>query len=320
MAMNKGFELQFHWVFVLIAGALILAFFANVALKQRGLSQQRFEFSSSSEIESILAVSNNGKSARNDLSNPGLKFACTDTCLCTMNKRPLRDVVFALTGDGDALSVWSRSFAVPYRAANMLFVTDSQVKYYFVGDSSDPLFVELTRNIPVVLSDTGSTAVINYENKTFGSAVDVKAEYETTRFVFVNRDPSRFMLDTSFKDEVASAVKVDSNAITFYQKESVGFFSVATFPRKDLSSVYAAIFSNDANMYECGMSRLTIKAELVVKVYKSRAQVLKEYTSAGVSDCPVIYDRLVELLDEKNFVELEEQNRELSRNGCPELF
>ena len=37
---RKGFELQFNWIFVLIAGALILAFFFTIAQKQRNLSQQ----------------------------------------------------------------------------------------------------------------------------------------------------------------------------------------------------------------------------------------------------------------------------------------
>ncbi len=315
--MNKrGFELQFHWIFVLIAGALILVFFANVALKQRALSQQRLEFFLSSEMEGVLTASKTGAGAQ-IISNPGVKFACTDSCLCTMNNRQLRDIVFALVKNGDKLSLWSREFAVPYRVTNLLFVTDSQTKYFFVGDVSDPLFVELTRNIPVVKSEK---AVINYENVSFGRAIDVKAEFEHTRFVFINTDPSRFILDSSFNDKSASAVKVEPNSVAFYTKEGLNFFPSVAFPRIDLSSVYGAIFSNDANMYECGMDRLAGKAELVASVYKSRAHALKEHTSIGISECPVIYDRLIELLHSRDIIGLEEQNRELSRNGCPELF
>ena len=39
MKNKKGFEMQFNWIFVLVAGMVILLFFTMVVVEQKGVSE-----------------------------------------------------------------------------------------------------------------------------------------------------------------------------------------------------------------------------------------------------------------------------------------
>ena len=122
--MAKGFELQFHWIFILIAGALILAFFFSIAQKQKVISEQRLEFSISSELEGVVAAAIGGKGSARIIQNPGVSFSCKEGCACTLKNRDAKELIFGLTSGGDTLSLWSKEVLMPYRVANLLFLTD----------------------------------------------------------------------------------------------------------------------------------------------------------------------------------------------------
>jgi hypothetical protein len=81
---KKGFELQFHWIFVLIAGALILSFFFMVANKQKNLSQDRLQLTLATEIENIFtgAIISRGTAQKMPTPPQGITFECTEGCEC----------------------------------------------------------------------------------------------------------------------------------------------------------------------------------------------------------------------------------------------
>jgi len=346
---KKGFELQFHWIFILLAGGLILGFFLSVAYKHQNLSEQRLELSLSAQTESVFTAAIKGKGAAQVIPNPGISFECTKGCDCSFGIGSARrsfgqKSVFALTSKSPSLVVWSREIRLPYRVANVLLITDPQAKYYFVGDRTDPLFIQLTRAIPVFQTKEGVFSAISYENKSVAQVGGLVADSEKVRFVFVNSNPPS--LDDSFRGKEVSAVSIEQQRIVFYRLSSSNtFVRVDDVPRSDLTSMFAAIFSEDPAMYRCGMQSLGRKASIVAQVYIDQAQKLKVFSSTSGEgyniNCPLLYDRLIGYLElQQGFANtlanslsttalaglaqynalLESANRDLSGKSCPELF
>src|SRR3989338_3153089 len=78
-------ESQFAWIFILIAGAVILFFFFSVVGKQRETAKQRLAVSLSADFEAILSSAAVAKGASQLLPifSQAIDFSCTDQCACS---------------------------------------------------------------------------------------------------------------------------------------------------------------------------------------------------------------------------------------------
>jgi len=282
---KKGFELQFHWIFVLIAGALILAFFFNIAYKQKDVSQQKLQLTLATDVENIFTGAILSKETAQTLPVPpqGIAFECTETCTCRFRiDKATKDfgdkAIFApiLLKDQE-LIVWTVALKLPYRATNLLYITNPNIKYYFVHDETKKqLFEEITKTIP---------PLIQYETITPSQMPGIKEQdYHHTKFILFETDPRT--LDNSFRKASASAIKIDQNGITFYEKSGTELRTVKKLGYAGLPSIYAAIFAEDATMYECGLRTAFRKLSYISQIYAERAAELEQKsTEAGMTWC-----------------------------------
>lgn len=272
---KRGFELQFHWIFVLIAGALILTFFFNVAYKQKDISQQKLQLTLITDVEDIFTGAVLSKETAQSLPVPpqGIAFECTETCDCrfridTAVKEFGDKAIFApaLLKDQN-LIVWAVGLKLPYRTTNLLYITNPNIKYYFVYDETKKqLLDETTKTIP---------PLIEYEKITMGQMAGIKEQdYQHTKFVLFDVSPTS--LDDSFKRASASAIKIDQNGVTFYEKSGLQFTPVKILSYAGMPSIYAAIFAEDATMYECGLRTAFRKLSYISKIYAERAAELEQ--------------------------------------------
>ncbi len=274
---KKGFELQFHWIFIMIAGALILAFFFSVAYKQRAYSQEKLQLTLATDIENIFtgAIVSRGTAQRLPVPPQGIVFECLEGCNCRFRienaQKPFGDkAMFApeLLTDQE-ITVWALELKLPYRVTNFLYLTNPNIKYYFVYQEepiSSSLLRQLTKNIPPLIS---------YENITLDEVSRLKAEdYQHTKFVFLNADPPT--IDSTFNKVSADAIKIDQNGVAFYEKEGTSFNRVKFLSYIGLPSLYAAIFAQDYVMYECGLRTAFRKLSYVSELYAERAGELQE--------------------------------------------
>ncbi|MCX6708079.1 MAG: hypothetical protein NTW67_00315 [Candidatus Woesearchaeota archaeon] len=309
---KKGFELQFHWIFVIIAGALILAFFFSVANKQRNLSQEKLQLTLATDIENIFtgAIVSRGTAQKLPVPPQGIAFECTEGCECKFKIANAgkdfgdKSMFAPALLQGQDIVVWSLELKLPYR------VTKTQQQ----------------------MTST------KYE------------EYQHTKFILLDVEPTT--LDYSFKKESASAVKITPTAVQFYTQDGQelvqgGFLSYAGLP-----SLYAAIFSEDETMYKCGLKTAFRKLSYVSKLYAERAAELEnESVNAGKTWCtygaPTTGDvcqstasiigllckqhenakQLADKLDDTLITELsttkeqlDSANRNFLQQSCPEIF
>lgn len=347
---KKGIELQFHWIFVLIAGGLILAFFFSVAQKQRAISTEKLSLTLSSEVEGIFtgAILAKGTVQTLPLPSQGLAFECSEGCDCAFRigraSRPFGDkVMFApsLLKEQD-LVVWALDWKLPYRITNFLFITNPTIKYYVVYNEADSISKSLKNELVNTLPEKIDASFI-----TLGEATSLRHEgYAHTKFVFLNTN--LITLDDSFKKAEVSAVKIDPQAVYFYYKkpretsfEAEGVQSYAGVP-----SLLAALFASDINMYACGLKNAFKKLSYVSELYIKRAEELDEQLQAktfveGEEIKVCNYGPIISLLEQQRGLatklainldprsiaelaaltpQLETQNRALVQQSCPELF
>lgn len=290
MAINKkAVEMQFHWIFILIAGALILGFFFSFALKQRAVGQERLQYTLLSQVDDILAKSQLKGGTAQHIPTPrqGIGFSCTQGCDCAFQidnaQRQFNLPIFSpeLIRGQDTF-IWSMEWEQPYRVTNFLFLTNPEHKYYLVYDpqnsNSVKLHSELTKNIPPAITQNNEIITqFNYQNVTIGELSNLEAEDFEHKFIFIQTNPT---VPSDFNRVAAQAIQVGETTITFLSKTT----RQNTFQENDiqrhigLTSIYAAIFAQDGAMYTCGIEHALGKLATTSKVLAHRAAEIQKAT------------------------------------------
>ena len=119
---KKAVELQFHWMFVLIAGALILTFFITIAQRQYTFSQQKAALQTLNSFETTFTTALQSPNTANPIEiNTEMNFRCEKSCDCAysigdQSKRFDDKIIFApdkLAAEETAY-LWTQSFEIPY--------------------------------------------------------------------------------------------------------------------------------------------------------------------------------------------------------------
>jgi hypothetical protein len=334
--MKKGFTIQFNWIFVLIAGALILAFFFSFAMKQRSYGEEKLSLSLSADLENILTSAIVSTGTAQELPIPGVLFECSEGCDCRFTigraSRSFGDLPIFSTGFvEDRGIVWALDWQVPYRVTNFLFITDATTKYYFVRKPQDQVSERILNNILERIPP-----LLNYE---VIEDIDVPSleneDYTSVRFVFLNINANDYSLDDSFEDIEFTSISVDDSFVKFYVKpeDKTVFTMLDQSHYSGLPLLFAAIFSHDGVMYNCGVRSAMTKLKHVSYILSERAKDLQDLAAAAKRPC--VYsqaintfatqqaiskdiNRLSEL--EATKVLLDRANRDALQRSCPELF
>lgn len=311
---KRGFEVQFHWIFVMIAGVLILSFFVMLATKQRTLSEQKLQATLASDVESILvgALVSKGVAQSLPAIPQGLRLDCSAGCACTVNigraSRSFENkAIFSPEWLKDRPSiVWSLDWKIPYRVMNFLFLTNPNIKYYLVYDESDPvsrsLYDQVSKNLPPPIQSRGAIVTqIDATNLSSEQVPSLEAtDVDHTRFVFLEV-PAVTSLDSSFRREDASAVRISRNPsprVEFFEKDGATFSQTTTLAYAGLPTMYAAMFAQDSDMYKCGLRTAFKRFSYLANIYSSRAEELDIVSRSQNTSCN--YSSLISLLGEQS--------------------
>lgn len=297
-------EVQFNWVFVMIAGALILVFFFGIVQKQRELSNAKIADSLLTNIESIAtgAAISKGTVQPVDLPNVGVDFGCTDECLCTYSigdvRKDYNDKIIFAPGfiKSSKILLWTLDWKVPFRATNFVYATASNNKYFFITDKPTPtaLFSRLGEIIPPEVNSefvqAGSLSAVqqNIRNENYNSA----------KFILVDTDKptasalAATIIDSSFRRTDVGVVHISSSGqggeITFYDKTSTSrleFEQSGPLSYYGEPSLLGAVFAADSDSYECNMISALLRLQNILGIYIARAGYLDDN-----SDCSIGYD------------------------------
>lgn len=328
--MKKGqIETQFNWMFVLIIGAIILAFFFNLVIKHKEIADSKISLNLINDIETIATGAGVSRGTAQTLNKPDvdLEFDCMD-CDCYFQMKNDRKgyegkIIFSPNYiSGRKWIAWTQDWGYPFRVTNILFVTSPQIIYYLIYDSSDGDSKDLK---DFVNESLPSSLNVEYVDKTSGipdtgvSSSVIDYNYPQVRLVYLDID--KVDLDgnvfSGFDEEDITAVKLNPDAsdyvsgkVSFYRydEDSSSFEidkykfidDVSDHKGEDVSyldekSLFAAMFSHSFLIYDCNMKTAYKQMSRVGDIFKTRIENL-DSTSCPTTEVDGAVENLAELV------------------------
>ena len=272
-------EITFNWVYILIAGAVILLFFVSLVARQKTVSEERLSGEVVEILSSILAGASVSEKTKNFIDASGLAdytlyFQCLDgVSEFGIKDRPARtqnpiDPIFAPHEmRSSRIVAWSLPYTMPFKVMDFLFIIPSNVKYYIAGNDADFVneFLNSTEGIERVYVQ--GLQQIEAEENLQVRIIDTSGAVIPGSII-----PAQLQ---SFEDEEVSAVVFTGvNQVDFYQKQgsswkknNLNTLRVISLPGERDAAKYAAIFAADDQLYWCNMNKAFTRLEILTKVY-----------------------------------------------------
>ncbi|MFO8016837.1 MAG: hypothetical protein R6U32_07080 [Candidatus Woesearchaeota archaeon] len=281
--------IQFNWIFVIIAGALILGFFVMVVQKQREVSERKLATDLLADLDMIItgqAVSP-GSSKTLDMAELELSFTCNDYSIMDVPRTSGNAIIFSPSRmKGRTLLAWTLPWDMPYRTANFIYMTVPEIRYFIVDPAQNNGMDSF--GIKDDFPDKVDAAVVR-------TTPDSYEDYQRVRLVYFQepQDPEMPLPSPAledFADEQVSALYIESlddnelkeedfdgNAVIhFYRKEEDSLVKKGTWGAMGKETIYGAIFSDDYELYMCNIQKALKKLEVVTGVYGERASSVLE--------------------------------------------
>ncbi|HLD06100.1 MAG TPA: hypothetical protein VJC16_01020 [Candidatus Nanoarchaeia archaeon] len=296
--MSKGtIEVQVHWIFIAVAGSLILLFFAGFAVTQQRAGEQRDLAGLQRSLQTIIAGVEAGSGSDTRLRAPGeITYSCEGFSI------GLSEVGSAIafapaelsSAQGEIITA-SREWRLPFRVANFLYVTSPAYRYILVYRTAaeESMADTLFRALP-------DTDFIMKEKRGISEMSGILSQGRI-RLVFFGSTPPVISLpgiaDTPPEDISAVAISgntIDGTGTVQFFTYGGGTFTSAGDPLPFLKqeSVMGAVFAGDMGIYRCGMERALERLSLVAEMYGRRAAALQDEGryQPPASNCRSVYD------------------------------
>ncbi|MDD5086796.1 MAG: hypothetical protein PHV16_03510 [Candidatus Nanoarchaeia archaeon] len=327
MNSKKGvIEVQFNWVFILIAGVLILLFFGSIVLKLKSNSDTTISNTILTNMQTIMAGAEVSSNTVTPISIPDTKIevSCDSISVGSITSDITKNkIVFAPEIiEGRTMLTWSLPWGFPYHISNFLYMTTPNFKYIIVDSTKGKeIYYKLPQGLTKQLVDKNSLS-------------DLSNSGHKLAFVFFNDpEPDQASLPyflENMKDNEVIAINIDSgnNKISFYQyKKSLKnfeYFSDAPYLGDEM--IIGAMFSGDAKNYICNLEKALKKMEIVSMVYAERTEELQRIFHSNPScfytitpfEIDYSLNNIDAIIDSKR--DLEIRNENLQKASCPTLY
>ncbi len=272
---------MFQWIFVLVAGAILLGFLVNFGLKQTKQAETGSSTEVSKALETILrSIERNPDTFKRITIPPTtLRFSCDDTgsnyrVQGSSAAASLQyNIVFSPTFlSGNEILTWTRDWNAPFKIASFLYLTNKRTQYIFVMDAANQtsfLLNDFPKNFTYTVIDPTNPSSPALANFTYNN-------YDRYQFIYINQNPSSNLPPTpSSKDNVSiiSTVPVDPST-TPDQSESLYFYTYKPSPvglvgpqesfylRRE--TLYAALFASDFQDYTCNLKKARERFNIIL--------------------------------------------------------
>ena len=260
---------QFNWIFVIIAGAVILLFFFSMVQKQQSLSIAKTDASIVRQIETLISVAGSEKNTitTKDLPNIDLTFQCKKrgtTCDCVYKSgtmdRPYDDrIIYAPKKiTGTQLHLWSMAWEQPFRIANFLYATNDLHQYILVTNNQ-PIAQDIKKilpeRLPVKIVDTPN----NVMNEINPSATSINV-------LCISSGPNSCTPPNQF-----SSINNQKNWIIRNSETEISYNgNTDKFVYVGIPQLLGALFSADKEMFECNTRKSFERLASIAEIQDKR--------------------------------------------------
>jgi len=274
---------QFSWIFIVIAGAVILSFFATFAFKYQSLQEEKLA------IELLINLDNAFFNLQSSPFNTfdiieipkNVQITCNSLKIGNRNYSST-NLIFSPKELNDKIYIWYKPFNFPFKADNFYYITSSKNKFYLIAND------EKTREF-------AKSLVENLPDK-------IKQNFYIENIKQPN-GKNIFLYNSQTND--VKIINQDNKFTVFYNDK--------IYEDASQELIYGAIFSDD---FECLYNKLRLNLEDIIKTYGKKSLILQN------SKCNYANFNLKELkeLRYQNAERIEKLNENLASLSCPPLY
>ena len=337
---RKGFEIQFNWIFVLVAGAAILLFFSLVAIKLKDISESSRQADIVKGIEAMITSASVSIDTTNviEISDSEIKVDCTSISSGQITKQYQNLMIFSPSLiKGENIVVQTLAFIAPFRSSGLLFATSDKLKYVIVGTNA--LADEINKTLP---KETNKEFI-----RAYPASIRDSNAYRTRLVITDNINIQSANVPSPLEkmnDGDATAIKItgdtEKGILEFYGKQEERWVLKGTSQYMGKASMMAAVYADTKELYECGMKNAFSRHNLVSKIHIDRTQKLKD-SITDPQECNDIYANSILYLNSisdasarlaagiipanmqnlyEASVQLSAQNKEAQKFSCPLVY
>lgn len=286
-------EVGFSWIFILIAGVVILSLFTYIGIKQGGFFKDKATANLLTDLNAIFVGAQVSKNTAALFEIPKTKLGFGSSSYNIEGKaHPVqgRLIYGPEEMETDTLITWSKPWSLGFRISNFLFVTSPYIKYYIVYSSAkQALAEEIYEDLPtqlskemISLSGTDKIENQNYDRivvlvlgavdeNTYSGYNLLSTKYNENDFDDYDDDEVTFIY--LFDDDwVTETILTGTIAFKDRNQDLVEFpAGIYTQGFYDISALYAAFISGNQEIWQGVMDRSYIKARDVLVIYYLRA-------------------------------------------------
>lgn len=339
-------EISFSWIFILIAGVVILGLFVYVGFNQGNFFRTLLTANMLKDLNAIFISAQVSKNTAAIFPIPttNLEFGCNSYSIEGVSHSLAGQYIFAPTKlKTDRIISWSKPWSLGFRITNFLFLTSPYIKHYIVYDPSDSSMVTLARDIY-----NDFPRHLQVETLQLNDTSEIKNQnFERIHILMLGINPNRD-LPQGFYD-ISKFRRYKNNEITFIYAYDIDTTTLRnsltakiSFKDKegkevrnlgaiyDISSIYAAFISGDFSLSLCVLVRAFRKAPIVANIYKERTIFLDNlncqtlYSQSDVHFQNIIDNLLANSINvegiKSEIIDLNFINDVLETYSCPLIY
>jgi len=271
MRQKKGaVELQFNWIFVLVAGGLILTLVVGFVFRWMHQSEEKNAIETLRNLELIITASGVVEGGREQIDMYGLTMTYDGLTLkfkgVGIPGWRMRSLFVPPKLKGEKMIIWTDSWFMPFYVGNPVYITTDQARYLAVfNDSQKSLQLErmLKEMLPAEVS-------IDYVNESQYTLVrDYNNYYVVSIFLETSLQPPRPLKAVQNAVVVTMADDNASGLLKFYSKRGSVWNPAGNSVWVQPEMLAGAVVTGDAGLYNSTFSfhkeRLSIIAGLLLE-------------------------------------------------------
>ena len=292
-------ELGFNWIYMLVAGGVILLFFVGIVVKEKFKAEESLGQDLVRTMESLFTGAQVSEKTKNVIDIGGLAdftlyFDCEDQVTTyglketSARAENIVDPIFSPKElKATKMIAWSLPYNFPYKVADMLFITSSNTKYFlYSGITTDLFLKEFLKATGTEFNTQQLNSEKEYQTLDPGNNFQIRIVDFTGQLITPTKKTIPSNLQKFDNAKVSAIVFSGKNTFDYYQKQGTIWTKKTVLPLRVISlsdqrdaAKYAAIFAQDKEMYRCNMKKAFARMKYFTDIYQSKAKTVIDHYS-----------------------------------------
>lgn len=284
---QKGvIDVQFNWIFVMIAGFVMFLFIISIVFAQKRNADTQAGISAINQITALLKGKQQTANVYSEITLPrtNINFRCDASTeyftfkIENSERTQLpTEIIFApqdLTTN--KIMVWSQAFDLGFPVSVFTYITTADSIILIYNTSSSPYASQIYNDLPSNVTKKIVEDNIEIEKYKGYARVKIICFDDTecppaAKYDYINITPAQ------------GAELYEYGNVTFHKKSTTADKVTQTVPYITKSGLYGAIFSDNPEYYNCQMSRALKQFEVKRSLVESRLALIQDALPDG--DC-----------------------------------